>query len=148
MYAQSCLTLWPHRMWPPRFLCPWDFSQEYWSGLPFPSPENLPSSGIEPESPESSALAARFLTTGTTWEAKSTNKIQISLNPNSTHFAVCHILQKYFVNYKLLQKCIGFSMPNVSFLPFWLSFYYSISSFTQQKEVKIRHVSMSETIWG
>ena len=25
--------------------------QEYWSGLPFPSPEDLPHSGIEPESP-------------------------------------------------------------------------------------------------
>ena len=58
---------------------------------------------------------------------------------------MCHILQKYFVNYKLLQKRIGFSIPNVSFLPFWLTLYYSISSFTQQKEVKIRHVSMSGT---
>ena len=27
------------------------FRQEYWSGLPFPSPENLPDPGIEPESP-------------------------------------------------------------------------------------------------
>ena len=25
--------------------------QEYWSGLPFPSPGNLPNPGIEPESP-------------------------------------------------------------------------------------------------
>ena len=25
--------------------------QEYWSGLPFPSPRNLPDPGIEPESP-------------------------------------------------------------------------------------------------
>ena len=25
--------------------------QEYWSGLPFPSPGDLPSPGIEPESP-------------------------------------------------------------------------------------------------
>ena len=25
--------------------------QEYWSGLPFPSPGDLPSAGIEPESP-------------------------------------------------------------------------------------------------
>ena len=25
--------------------------QEYWSGLPFPSPGDLPDSGIEPESP-------------------------------------------------------------------------------------------------
>ena len=25
--------------------------QEYWSGLPFPSPGDLPNAGIEPESP-------------------------------------------------------------------------------------------------
>ena len=34
--------------------------QEYWSGLQFPSPGNLPDSGIEPSSP---ALAGRFFTT-------------------------------------------------------------------------------------
>ena len=33
--------------------------QEYWSGLPFPSPGNLPEPGIEPASP---ALADIFLT--------------------------------------------------------------------------------------
>ena len=26
--------------------------QEYWSGLPFPSPGDLPNPGIEPESPK------------------------------------------------------------------------------------------------
>ena len=26
--------------------------QEYWSGLPFPSPEDLPDAGIEPGSPK------------------------------------------------------------------------------------------------
>ena len=31
--------------------------QEYWSGLPFPSPEDLPDSGIEPGSPEFQADA-------------------------------------------------------------------------------------------
>ena len=34
--------------------------QKYWSGLPFPSPENLPDPGIEPTSP---ALTAGFFTT-------------------------------------------------------------------------------------
>ena len=35
-----------------RFLCPWGFSrQEYWSGLPFPPPGDLPNPGIEPGSP-------------------------------------------------------------------------------------------------
>ena len=34
--------------------------QEYWSGLPFPSPEDLPDPGIEPKSP---ALQADSLST-------------------------------------------------------------------------------------
>ena len=34
--------------------------QEYWSGLPFPPPGNLPDPGIEPVSP---ALAGMFFTT-------------------------------------------------------------------------------------
>ena len=37
--------------------------QEYWSGLPFPTPEDLPDPGIKPLSPASSALAGRFFTT-------------------------------------------------------------------------------------
>ena len=34
--------------------------QEYWSGLPFPSPGDLPSPEIEPKSP---TLTSRFFTT-------------------------------------------------------------------------------------
>ena len=41
--------------------------QEYWSGLPFPSPEDLPDPGIEPMSLKSPALAGGFFTTDTTW---------------------------------------------------------------------------------
>ena len=37
--------------------------QEYWSGLPFPTPGNLPISGIKHTSPVSPALAGRFFTT-------------------------------------------------------------------------------------
>ena len=36
---------------------------EYWNRLPFPSPGDLPNTGIEPASPETSALASRFFTT-------------------------------------------------------------------------------------
>ena len=36
--------------------------QEYWSGLPFPSPGNLPYPGIEPTSPVSPACTGRFST--------------------------------------------------------------------------------------
>ena len=37
--------------------------EEYWSGLPFPSPGDLPDPGIEPTSPDSPELAGRFFTT-------------------------------------------------------------------------------------
>ena len=43
--------------------------QEYWSGLPFPSPEDLPDSGIKPTS---SALAGEFFTTSATCEVPKT----------------------------------------------------------------------------
>ena len=38
------------------------FRQEYWSGLPFPPPGDLPNPGIEPESPVSPAMQADSLT--------------------------------------------------------------------------------------
>ena len=37
--------------------------QEYWSGLPFPTPGDLSDLGIEPRSPVSLALTGRFFTT-------------------------------------------------------------------------------------
>ena len=40
--------------------------QEYWSGLLFLTPGDLPEQGIEPDSP---ALADGFFTTSATWEA-------------------------------------------------------------------------------
>ena len=43
--------------------------QEDWSGLPFPSPGDLPDAGIEPSSLMSPALAGGFFTASATWEA-------------------------------------------------------------------------------
>lgn len=42
--------------------------QEYWSGLPFPPPGDLPDSGVKPMSLVSSVLAGGFFTISTTWE--------------------------------------------------------------------------------
>ena len=42
--------------------------QEHWSGLPCPSPGDLPDPGIEPASLMSPALAGGFFTTSTTWD--------------------------------------------------------------------------------
>ena len=44
-------------------------SQEYWSGLPCPSPGYLPDLGVEPASLMCLALVGGFFTTRTSWEA-------------------------------------------------------------------------------
>ena len=50
--AQSCPTLWdPVDCSPPGSSVHGISQQEYWSGLPFPSPGDLPDPGIEPRSP-------------------------------------------------------------------------------------------------
>ena len=66
-----------------RFMTPWTVArqaplsmgfsrQEYCSGLPFPSPGNLPDSGIKPAS---LALAGGFFTTIATWEVQVNQKL-------------------------------------------------------------------------
>ena len=42
--------------------------QEYWSGLPFPSPEDLPDPGIEPQSPALQAGVLPSEPPGKSWE--------------------------------------------------------------------------------
>ena len=45
------------------------FRPKYWSGLPSPSPGDLPNPGMQPASLMSPALTDRFFTTSATWEA-------------------------------------------------------------------------------
>ena len=45
--------------------------QEYWNGLSFPTPRDFPDPGTEPVL-VSPALAGKFFTTSTTWEAQYT----------------------------------------------------------------------------
>ena len=40
--------------------------KEYWSGLPFPPPGDLPNAGTKPTFPASPALPGGFFTTSTT----------------------------------------------------------------------------------
>ena len=42
--------------------------QEYWCGLPFPSPGDLPDPGMEPATLASPALANGFFATSATWD--------------------------------------------------------------------------------
>ena len=70
MHAQSCPTL--CNTWTVACQVPLSVGfprQDYWSGVPFPTPEHLPDPEIEPMFP---ALAGRFFTNGTpgkySWE--------------------------------------------------------------------------------
>ena len=69
---QSCPTLCePMDCSPPQAPLSMELSrQEYWSGLPFPDPGNLPDPGTKPMSLLSPVLVGRFFTTSATWEAK------------------------------------------------------------------------------
>ena len=44
-------SLQPHGLWKPGSFVHGTFQQEYWSGLPFPSPGDLPEPEIKSESP-------------------------------------------------------------------------------------------------
>ena len=79
IYTSVCVS---HSVMSDSFATPWTVahqaplsmgfpSQEYWSGLPFPSPGDLSHPGIEPSPPASPALAGGFFTTSTTWEGNS-----------------------------------------------------------------------------
>ena len=59
--VRFCATLWTVAHQAPLSV---GFSrQEYWCGLPFPTPADLPNSGIKPTSLASPALAGIFFTT-------------------------------------------------------------------------------------
>ena len=73
-HDQLFSTLWTVACQAPLFM---GFSeQEYWSGLTFPSPGDLPNTGIETVSLMSPALAGWFFTTSATWEAQVSKGIQ------------------------------------------------------------------------
>ena len=92
---------------------PWE---EYWSGLPFPSPEDLPDPGIKPTFPESPALQPDSLPlshqgaeemdthSNTLWQESK------MLQPNEREFA--NIYGDY--------RCIGLTLQQSQFLTFIL----------------------------
>ena len=64
--------------------------QEYWSGLPYPLPGDLPNWEIKPRSLRSPALTGRFFTTSITWETQNIEHLDIF---------VFQIYDKYFLSF-------------------------------------------------
>ena len=98
--------------------------QEYWSRLPFLTPDDHPNSRTEPESPVSPALAGRFFTWATweapTWQLYSWNLFHINQNLCS-HKGLCTIVCSSFVHgslygmvqmkVKVTQSCLTLCHP-------------------------------------
>ena len=110
LVIQSCLTLLrSHGMQPARLLCPLEFSrQKYWSGLPFPSPGDLPNSGIKSRSPTLQADCLPTATQGSPVEMLCDFPISVAFHwqlyvPNHYYFFFCS--QK-------LQSMFWFKKPN------------------------------------
>ena len=106
-------SLWPHGLQATRFLCPWGFSrQEYWRGLPFPSPADLPDLGIKPASPALQADSLLLSYQGSPYRDKSPTskntyiKIPTTLfwgGTESPSLLFVSFLKEYFVKKKRLK---------------------------------------------
>ena len=71
--------------------------QEYWNGLSFPPPRDLPNPGIKAASLKSPALAGKLFTTSTTWEFPQGPSFlsdpSMTFFPQaSSHPSLCHCL--------------------------------------------------------
>ena len=95
------------------------FRQEYWSGLPFPSPDPE----VEPASLASPAWAGGFFTTSTTWEAL---KLVIQIERHMGR-AVAHGRYLKTACLWILRKEEKDEQP-MSFSKFVRAFYYRIIS--------------------
>ena len=85
-----------HGLQPTRLLCPWDFpGQGYWSGLPFPSPEDLPNPGIEP-----GLLHWRQILYRLSYKGSPTNSLIFVLNL-TWRVTACEISQHVFLSLNL-----------------------------------------------
>ena len=84
--------------------------QEYWSGLPFPSPEDLPNPGIETRSP---GLQADSLLFEPPWKSKSPERVQQYILLHQTPKVLCHQTLKMTSGFQIVMNGWLFTNKNV-----------------------------------
>ena len=89
------------------------FRQEYWSGLPFPTPRDLPHQGTEPESPVPSASACRFFTAASPVKSTQFNKWFKASFP-------------YWISDWMMLILTGIKVPYC----YWISVYFFLQVFS------------------
>ena len=87
--------------------------QEYWSGLPFPSPEDLPDPGIRPASPVSLALQADSLLTQSPgkWVSWASLVAQTVKNSPAVQETQVQLEEDFFVLSLQLPEILPFPSP-------------------------------------
>ena len=97
-------SLWPYGLKPTRLLCPWGFSrQEYWSGLPFPSP--IEEKIIKKKSQFLSKCMTAF-SRPTSWVTKGYNWHKLVIKEKKTTTLKLSVLEEYSLQtcYLLISK--------------------------------------------
>ena len=106
--------------------------QEYWSGLPYPPPGDLPNPGIELGSLTSPALAGRFFTTQATWEALSNGKwwLTVSLEIEKVTMQNIYMVWLFLV-----------------WISLWLQLSTRVVSYPQGSRGHLCSDSLAVTVW-
>ena len=82
--------------------------QEYWSGLPFPSPGDLPNPGIEPRSPTLQADALPSEPPGKPWWASNYCTVALISHDSKVMIKVLQARLQQYMNHKLPDVQAGF----------------------------------------
>ena len=109
--------------------------QEYWSGLPLPSPEDLPDTGIEPRSPalEVHTLTSELLRENTPWihPMKMPHENSPWINTQSLDWELLNTAQLVYF-YRILLKVVLWLCLYPDFLSCWdITIYLFIYLFCQ-----------------
>ena len=114
--------------------------KKYWSELPGPLPGDLPDPGIKPTSLLSPALASRFFTTSTTWDAPSLSpRVCSNLCPLNQwcYLTISSSATGFSFAYKSFPSVRVFSNESalrIRWTKYW-SFNFSISSSNEYSEL-------------
>ena len=138
----SRVKLWPHGLYPPDSSVSGIFQARIWSGLSFPTPEDLPLSGIETSSLACPALAGEFFTTVPPGKPLTLYVVaiqsQLFATPwtSTSGFPVPHPLLKFA---QVHIHCIGDAIQSSYLLILLLlSVFPSIRDFSNESAVHIR----------
>ena len=112
--------------------------QEYWSGLPFPSPGDLPNPGIEPRSPALQADSLPSETPGKPNESESRSVLSDCLRP---HGLVLQARILEWVAFSLLQQIFPTQESNWGLLHCRQILYQMSYQGSPKEKSAVQHVS-------